>query len=295
MDVGIVGLDSSHPEAFAERLAERSGVRVAAAWDGGAVRDDEYTEAFRERYGAEAFDDPAEMVDAVDAAMVLTVDWDSHRELAVPFLDAGVATFVDKPLAGTVRDVDAIGEAAAGATLFGGSAVPFHPAVTELPVGLPDRSLYCAGYDDPFYYGVHLVDTARLLAGTDWRAVDPIAGTGTAVEVRFANGTSATLRLDGSTEDPSFGVLDVGERTVTCSVGTAEAEFDRMYSAFLDAFLAAVAGDRSDGRRLIDGARLLLAVEAAVERGRRVTPDCEALAEVHADGGAFLADYSPYY
>lgn len=295
IDVGIVGLDSSHPEAFAERLADRPEARVAAVWDDGDVRDDEYVHGFCERYGAERVDDVEAMVDVVDAAMVLAVNWDRHRELAVPFLRADVPTLVDKPLAGTVGDVNAIGEAAGDTPLFGGSAVPFHPEIDSLPVGVADRSLYCAGYDDPFYYGVHLVDTVRLLADADWTAVAPVDGPGTTVEVAFENGAAATLRLDGPADDPSFGVLDVGDETRICSVGTAQSDFDGMYDGFLDGFLAAVAGEREDAPRLVDGARLLLALGAATEHGTRVTPDSPALQSAHADGGAFVADYSPYY
>ncbi|MWG35012.1 Gfo/Idh/MocA family protein [Halomarina oriensis] len=291
--IGIVGLDTSHSAAFADHLAAGDDATVAAVWDGGAVRDRAYRDAFRADYGATAYDDPAAMVETVDAAMVLTADWDTHRRLAVPFLDAGVPTFVDKPLAGRVEDVDAIERAAEGTPLSGGSALPFHPELAVFPTDRPGRTLYCAGYDDPFYYGCHLVDTARLLAGSDWRAVRPIDGPGSVVNVVFDGGTVATLRLDGPADGATFGFLDVSDRTRTRAVEGSDG-YDTMYKRFLDRFLDSVRGTVDDTDRLLNGGRLLLALAAVLDDGTERTRD-DPLDDVRIDGGAFLADYEPYY
>lgn len=296
-DIGIVGLDSSHPDAFADVLSEREDATVAAVWDGGAVRSDEYAAEFCERHGARRYDEPAEMVDAVDGAMVLTVDWDGHAALAEPFLEAGVPTLVDKPLAGALADVRSIDEAAreGGAGVAGGSALPFHPRVEELAAGDGSRTVYCAGYGDPFFYGVHPVDVVRSLVGANWTAVDAGREPGQAVAVRFEDGSTATVRFDGSKEDATFGVLSVGERTRAAHVEGTEEELHRMYDPFISAFLDVVEGRRDDRDRLVDGASLLLAVQAALETGEEVTPESDAVADVDEDGAAFLADYSPYY
>lgn len=296
-EIGLVGLDSSHPEAFADVLSERDDATVAAVWDGGAVRSDEYAEEFCERHGANRYDDPAEMARAVDGAMVLTVDWDTHASLAEPFLAAGIPTFVDKPLAGSLADVEAIVDAArdSGAGLAGGSALPFHPAVSALAAGEGPRTVYCAGYGDPFFYGVHPVDVVRALVGADWTSVDPRSEPGQAVGARFEDGSAATVRFDGSEDDASFGVLSVGDRTRTAHVEGTEEELHRMYDPFVSAFVDVVEGRRDDRDRLVDGASLLLAVDAALESDELVTPGSDAVAAVAKDGAAFLADYSPYY
>lgn len=295
LDVGIVGLDTSHPEAFAERLDSHNEATVSAVWDGGDVRTPEYTEKFCKRFGAKQYDELSGVCDAIDAAMILTANWDTHRSLVVPFLEIGVPTLIDKPLAGRLKDVEAIADAANDTPLFGGSAVPFHPSIAELPVEYPNRTIYCAGYGDPFYYGVHIVDTVRLLAGADWSAVEPSGGPGTTVEIRFRNDTWATCRLDGPTENAAFGVLDVADRTRARQVSGDERALSVMYDRFIDGFLAVARGERDDDERLIDGARLLLAVRAALESNGRITPTSRALCEVSADGDAFLADYEPYY
>jgi hypothetical protein len=294
IQVGIVGLDTSHPAAFADYLSDRDDATVAAVWDGGAVRSADYRDSFREQYDAVVYDDVRVMVDAVDAAMVLTVNWDTHRRLAVPFLEAGVPTFVDKPIAGRFDDVAAIAAAAADTPLSGGSAIPFHLAVASFPVDWPHRTLYCVGYDDPFYYGSHLVDTVRLLAGSDWQAVDPTSGPEGTVDLTFENGTTATVRLDGPSEDATFGILDVSDRTRACTI-EGDDGYETMYGRFLNRFLATARGDGDDSDRLLDGANLLLAISVALDGGRRVAPGDEALGRIHVDGDRFLDDYSPYY
>lgn len=293
--IGLLGLDTSHAEAFASVLAKRSDATVTAVCDRGDVRDETYVEEFCETYAATRYDDPTALGEAVDGAMVLAVDWTAHRDLAVPLLRTGVPTFIDKPIAGTAADVAAIEAAATDTHLCGGSALPFHPKLAALPAGVADRTLYAAGYGDPFYYGVHLTDTARALAGADWTAVLPAVDHGQTVDVRFENGAHATLRFDGPADDGAFGFLDVSDRTRAVAIGSDEAELDRMYHPLVEAFLETVRGQRDEGRRVLDGAQLLLATRAALSTGTTVTPTSDALGDVDVSSEGFLADYEPYY
>jgi len=289
--IGILGLDTSHAETFADELAESEATTVSAVWDGGDVRDESAVASFCETYGAVAYDDPTSMVGGVDAAMVLTVDWDTHRELAVPFLEADVPTFVDKVVAGTVADVEAVAEAAGDTPLFGGSSIPFHPGVEKLPRGAVGRTVYAAGYNDPFYYGAHVVDPIRRVAGADWASVTPSKDPGQTVDVLFRNDARATVRLDGPDREASFAFLDVSDATRTIHIDGQARE--SLYNPYLDAFLAVVAGDRDDSHRVLDAASLLLAVHAALERSEPVTPHSETLADLRVDAAAFVEAYEP--
>lgn len=293
VDIGIVGLDTSHPESFAECIEEFEDVRIGAVWDGGAVRDESYVRDFAETHDATRCADREEMLSLVDAVMVLTVDWDTHAQYAVEFLEAGVPTFVDKPIAGRLADVDAIAEAADSTPLFGGSSIPYHPALADVTPSVPGRALYCVGYNDPFYYGAHVIHTTRHLAGADWYSVRPAADPGTTVDVLFENDASATVRLDGSPpyEGGGFGFLTVDDATNTVLVGGDGDERERMYRSFVDRFVRIVRGESRDHRPILDGARLLLAVHAALEADRPVTPESPALREYHADGTAFTEEY----
>lgn len=289
--VGVLGLDTTHARTFAETLARTDTASVTAVWDAGTVRDSAYVERFSDDFDATSYAEPTEMLTDVDAVMVLTVDWDTHASLAVPFLDAGVPTFVDKPVAGRLTDLETLAAAAGNAPLFGGSAVPFHPAVASLPARRSSRTLYATGVEDPFYYGAHLVDVARSLAAGDWRVVSPSPDPGKTVTVTFDE-TYARLRFDTPRADTKYAVLDVTDSARTALVGMDDGEKDEMYDAFVAAFLDTVERDEGDTTGLLDGASLLLAANLALALGRPVTPTSEALAEAHVDGGAFERGYA---
>lgn len=300
LDVGVVGLDTSHPEKFAKILGERPDATIAAVWDGGDVRDESHTAAFCETHDAIRYDDPKKMIAAVDAAMVLTVNWETHCHLSVPFLEAGVPLLVDKPIAGTLSDVQAIGAVArdADTPLFGGSSLPFHPAVAALQetrANDRDLTLHAGGYGDPFYYGAHLVDAVRRVIGHDWTRVESADGPRQYVRVHFEDGSYATLRFDGASENAAFGFLAVGERTQTAHVGSTVDELERMYEPYLETFLETARGERNDRETVLDAAALLLAVQAALAENSSVTRGEMAIETVDEDGAAFLAEYDPYY
>jgi len=289
--VAIVGLDTSHADAFATLLEERDRVSVTAVWDDGTVRDDAYAERFCDRHGATRYDDLAGVREAVDAALVLTADWNRHAALAVPFLEGGVPTLVDKPLAGDLTALDSLRRASAHAPLFGGSAVAMHPEFDSLPVDYSGRQVYGAGFDDPFYYGAHVVDPIRRIAGADWTSVAPSPDPGQTVDVVFENDARATIRLDGPDNEASFAFLDVSDATRTVNIdGRAR---DILYNPYLDAFLAAVDGERVDSHRHLDAGSLLLAVHAALADGDPVTRDGETLADVRVNAARFVDAYEP--
>lgn len=295
VDIGIIGLDTSHGEAFAETLTERTVADIVGVWDGGDVRSDSYTRSFCKRYEARRYDDPHEMSDDIDAVMILTVNWDTHRELAVPFLERDVPTMVDKPIAGNLADIRAIEDAADGTPFFGGSAVPYHSAIQSFDPGTDDRSLHCVGYDDPFYYGVHLVDTVCKIIDEDWATVSPSATPGQTVDVVFEDGTYANLRLDSPGGEQQFAFLSVGNQSTVVEVRSDPADMDDMYRTYIDSFLDVVAGKRDSNARPLDAAKLLVGVHTALDNGRPITPDCQLLSEQVIEGKPFLEEYAPYY
>lgn len=291
--IGIVGLDTSHAEAFAANLDERDGVDVTAVWDGGTVRGDRYVRDFCEQFEATRYEEPTDMVDAVDGAMVLTVDWESHCDLALPFLEHDVPTLVDKPIAGRLRDIERLEAAGSAPRLFGGSAVPYHPAIDSLEEVESNPTVYCVGYDDPFYYGGHLVDVVRRIAGADWVSVEPSGQPGLSVDVVFQNDTFATIRFDGSDTD-DFTFLTVGNETSSTVVGSSSTERRAMYDAYLDAYLSVFEG-ANGGQRVVDGAKLLLAIHSSLTARRAITPESDTLREFSIDDDAFVENYEPYY
>lgn len=293
--VGVVGLDTSHSEAFASLLEDRESVTLNAVWDSGEIRDDDYIDNFCDQYGATRFETPGAMVDAVDGVLILTVDWDTHCELALPFLKNGVATLIDKPIAGRLEDIDIIEQAADGTPFFGGSAVPFHPSFDSFPRGLPNQTIYCSGFDDPFYYGCHLVDTVRYIAGADWTHVRPADDPGQSVDVVFSNDAFATIRFDGPNEDSKFAFLGISDETRATVVDSDREERQAMYEGYLDRYEDVIEGDTSHNERVFDAARLLVAVHTALAQHRYVNPGSQKLKNTHIQGAPFVESYDPYY
>ncbi|WP_435320910.1 Gfo/Idh/MocA family oxidoreductase [Haloarchaeobius sp. TZWSO28] len=295
VDIGIVGLDTSHAESFAEEVQGRASTTITGVWDGGDVRDESYLKTYCEQYDAVRYDDPHAMVGAVDAVMILTVNWDTHRELAVPFLENDVVTLVDKPIAGTLADVHAIEKAAEGTPFFGGSAVPFHSNVQSFDFESDGRTLYCVGFDDPFYYGVHLVDTVCRIVDEAWATVRPSYEPGQTIEIVFKDGTYVTVRLDSTGDEEQFAFLTLDNQASTARVGSSRADLADMYERYIDTFLQISTGERPSDTRVFDAAKLSLAVQAALEHGSPITPECQLLAEYDIDGRNFLENYIPYY
>lgn len=303
VDIGIVGLDTSHSEAFAEALSSmepsnsESDITISAVWDDGSIRDTDYRRRFCDTFEAVAYDEPGEMIPVVDAVLVLTVDWERHVPIASQFLEADIPTLVDKPIAGRATELTKLVEAATNAPLFGGSALPFHPSLTPLSNATGNRTLHLAGYNDYFYYRVHLVDTVRRLVNASWTSVAPIENTqASAVGVSFDDGTWATLRFDGSTDDAVFAALDVADRTRAVTVAASERTLREMYTPYLEQFMEVVRGTVAPSTEpVIDAARLLLAVEASLSGKQRVTPTDDTLEEIEIPSDQFLDDYEPYY
>src|SRR4051794_22763754 len=117
--LGIVDFDTSHAVEFTKRLnhvdiAEEQwveGAKVVAGVPGRSQIAPEVIPKNVEKlkgYGVEILNDPAELFGKVDAVMVESVDGSVHRERALPFLEKGVPTYVDKPFACSLDDARAM-------------------------------------------------------------------------------------------------------------------------------------------------------------------------------------------
>jgi len=131
---------------------------------------------------AQALTDARALVGRVDA-VVIAVPTAGHLELARPFLDAGVHVLIEKPMASSLAEADAlIGAAAAsGAVLAVGHTERFNPAIqAALPIlqqprfievhrmsGFPERSL-----DIDVVFDVMIHDLDIILAVDRTEVVD---------------------------------------------------------------------------------------------------------------------------
>jgi predicted dehydrogenase len=177
---GLVGVNTSHADAFSRILNGSAtdeptveGGRVVAIWgnEGDAGRVDELaTKHDIPNRVASASD----MIGSIDA--VLIVDdhggGETHAALARPFIEAGLPTFIDKPMSTEYRDAAELFELAdkTGAPLMSCSALRFaaelEPARAELERIGKLSSVISTGPGDWYYYGVHAVELLGAVAGT---------------------------------------------------------------------------------------------------------------------------------
>ncbi|HYH12331.1 MAG TPA: Gfo/Idh/MocA family oxidoreductase, partial [Thermomicrobiales bacterium] len=169
--IGMVGVNTSHADQFLRILngSEREPALVdnspvIAIWGND---DPTRVQELAGRHGVpELVTDPTEMIGKVDGVLIIddTGGGESHPELAMPFLEAGVPTFIDKPMALSWEAANRLFETAEqhGAPLFSASALAFAVEREAFQAEL-DRigtlsSVMSVGPGDWFYYGVHAVE-----------------------------------------------------------------------------------------------------------------------------------------
>jgi predicted dehydrogenase len=210
--VGVGHLGRHH----ARILASLPGAELTAVVDVNASRAQEVAAASGTRPLAD-FQDLLGHVDAV----TLAVPTELHREIALPFLAAGVHVLVEKPMARSLAEADDMIQAAArtGAILAVGQTERFNPAVAAArPVlsdprfievhrlgTFPERSL---DIDVVFDLMIHDVDIVLSLVSSDVEAIEAVGVpvlTGRVdianARLRFSNGCIANLTASRISRD----------------------------------------------------------------------------------------------
>jgi predicted dehydrogenase len=183
--LGLVDFDTSHAVEFTKRLnhvdiAEDQwveGAQVVAGVPGRSqIAPDlipKYTEQMK-RYGIPLFDDPADLFGKIDAVLIEAVDGSVHRERAMPFLEKGVPTYVDKPFACSLEDARAMIDVATRkhVPIMSSSSLRYAPEVVAarkegniagaLTFGPAHRHPRNPGL---FHYGIHPVEMLFTLMG----------------------------------------------------------------------------------------------------------------------------------
>lgn len=217
--IGLVDCDTSHVVAFTQRLNHVGigeehwveGGQVVAAVPGrsaiGPERIPGFVEKLRE-YGIEILERPEELLGKIDAVMIESADGGVHLERALPFVEAGLPLFVDKPFAASLADARKLVEAARrrGVPLTSASALRYCPEVLDVPARAGELGAvlgvdaYTPASLHPrnpglLHYGVHGVETVYALMGTGCRSVRCVFEEGAEVVVgRWADGRLGTVR-----------------------------------------------------------------------------------------------------
>ncbi len=188
--IGIIGCDTSHAVAFTEVInnpqakAHVPGGKVVAAFKGGSPdvpsswsRVDQYAKTLDEKYGVKFYDSIEEMCRNVDAVLLESVDGRPHLEQAKPVLQARRPVFIDKPMAGSLKDVREIFRLAKAAKVpvFSSSGLRFAKDTQAVRHGSIGKVTYAETYGpceiephhpDLFWYGVHGTESLFTVLGT---------------------------------------------------------------------------------------------------------------------------------
>ena len=241
---GIIGLDTSHAIAFTRLLndpdvaPDLANCRVVAAFPEGSPdiessvrRVPEYTEQIQEM-GVEIVDSISALLERVDVVMLETNDGRPHLAQALPVLRAGKPLFVDKPVAGCLRDAVAIYDAARHyqTPVFSSSSLRFTEGAQEIRAGAIGQVIGCDAYSpaslepthpDLYWYGIHGVETLFTVMGPGCESVvrihtadtDVVVGTWHDGRIGTFRGIRAGRRGFGGMAFGSDAIREIGPYT----------------------------------------------------------------------------------
>ncbi len=229
MNIGIIGLDTSHAEALTRVLhASAAGMRVTAAWPGGspdlelsASRVEGISCRMRDEHGVELLDSPEAVAERCDRLMILSMDGRTRVTQVARTVARRRPTFIDKPLALTADAAHGIAGLLkrANASWFSASVLRFSEGVSdgtgkkgEVRVEAP--LLWNEGSPGWFWYGVHAVELlfAAMGPGVEAVRVTPTPD-GERLDARWRDGR--TGEVDGKTAGDSEFALWRGGRRIT--------------------------------------------------------------------------------
>ncbi|GAB3836009.1 oxidoreductase [Kribbella italica] len=294
MRIGVVDLDTSHPAAFLPLLRQR-GHEVVAVYGGQTVVDDDYTRGYAAEHGLSVVDDPEELVGAVDAVFIHSVDWDKHLVRARPFAEAGVPIHLCKPFAGRAADLrELIRWADSGVRLSGGSALRWSAAVADWQeTGHEVVTAYAATYGHPLDYGIHAYSLLSGLLGPDVEAARSLDDEGRRVELRWRDGRTAVVAVApaGTGGYGFFATLVHGG-----GVHHVEAGGTDLYARFIDVTVGHLSGERDQPvsfAELVEPELAVIAGLASAKHGGSwiALHDDPRIDDVAFDGQAFAASY----
>jgi predicted dehydrogenase len=159
------------------------GGRVVAAFKGGSKdietswsRVEGFTKELQDKYQVKIYSSIEELCQNVDVVMIESVDGRPHLEQARIVFKSGKRVFIDKPLAGSLRDALEIRRLAQAAKVpvFSSSSLRFYPSLVELknskfgdlmgaistgPCSLEEH------HPDLYWYGVHPTEALFAVMG----------------------------------------------------------------------------------------------------------------------------------
>lgn len=200
--LGLCGTNNSHAVVFASLLHQGldplPGAQVVAFY----AYDEENVQKLNALGITTRVDRIPDLIPLIDAVLCVTRDGSKHLAEATPFLEAGIPTFVDKPLATTLEDARRLVALAEKhrTPLMSCSALRYAPNLLDLQARWEElgevRSGTVMGMGETVFYGVHTVEMMSALFGMGVECVVNLGHQGRDMAVaRYADGKTVSIQI----------------------------------------------------------------------------------------------------
>jgi predicted dehydrogenase len=193
--IGMIGLDTPHVTDFTEIINNPDakghvpGARVVAGYKGGSAdipisinSVEGFTKTLSEKYGVKIYDTIEELCNNVDVVMIESIDGRPHLAQARIVIAAKKPLFIDKPMAGSLKDAIEIFRLAqsAGVPIFSSSSLRFAKNTQSVRQGSIGKVLNAETtspahlektHPDLFWYGIHGCESLFTVMGTGCESV----------------------------------------------------------------------------------------------------------------------------
>ena len=276
--IGTVNIDTSHAPSFAEILLQGDEGKYTAVYND-AFRTDEEVNAFIEKFGLEKrYDDLSEMAKDIDIAFIQSCNWDNHLKQAMPFIEAGVPVFIDKPIVGNLKDLHAFEKLdAEGKTILGTSAMRYtyeHDSFFAIPEEERGNVVHVSvmvGMDE-FNYAIHAVESIMGFVGDVTPVSTRFIGNSNVGDipfdsyyVRFENGVTACYHICKKGWQPSTALVMTSKTSYAYKIDS-----NKVYEAMLKQVCAYMAGKPNKlatFKQMSDSIKIMLAGKKSAVNG----------------------------
>lgn len=279
--IGIIGTDggskSGHAVEICRIIADKSRDAYVAAIYG------EDTECTRELYETGTVkriaETPEEMLPNIDAVMILNRDGRKHMKYAMPFLEKGIPTFIDKPLACSIQDALRIKETSEknNTLLMGGSYMKYASGIIKMKEEIKNIGKILSGYfsfpiflnsehGGLHFYSHHLIEEMLTVFGKDAEYISTSLTKGKLVAT--AHYPEFPVIMNYAVAYPAF----YGAAYGTKGSVTEKLSADGLDAVQIDLFIKAVQSGTAEDScgNLLSAVRLSCAIERSIRENRAV-------------------------
>lgn len=228
-NIGIIGIESKHADYFGDLFNIQkvfNGYSISAMWCGD---DESKSKELSEKINVYNTSDCVEqLIDAVDAVMVLHRRGSQHYDPAMKTIMKGKPIFIDKPFTSDLSQATKVIQLAKekNVPVLGGSTLKFLPEVYEIKKHIieeePDTVIirYQADersiYDGLRFYGSHLVELCLSMFGLRYTLVKAAKNdSGMTATVVYPN---SKVILNTTSEFLGLHIITIGNRVTHYSI-----------------------------------------------------------------------------